>query len=160
MVELALPPGGFSDQGEGFEEFHRERGIPIRPGRGRHEATQFYVRFCFPNAAAAHAFRDRFGGVLADGYSPPRGPRTFGSPARVLTATAAARTSMLARPLATLSRDGAAHHAAWDHLFLQPRGYSPPVCPLQSPGATGVGPGQHACGADHDSKGQNANRDN
>ena len=62
IVELALPPGGFSDQGEGFEEFHRERGIPIRPGRGRHEATQFYVRFCFPNAAAADAFRNRFGG--------------------------------------------------------------------------------------------------
>jgi hypothetical protein len=62
MVELALPLGGFSDQGEGFEEFHRDRGIPIRPGRGRHEATQFYVRFCFPNAAAADAFRERFGG--------------------------------------------------------------------------------------------------
>jgi hypothetical protein len=62
LVELALPPGGFSDQGSGFDEFHRERGISIRPGRGRHEATQFYVRFCFSNAAAADAFRDRFGG--------------------------------------------------------------------------------------------------
>jgi hypothetical protein len=61
-VELALPPGGFSDQGSGFEEFHRERGIPVRPGRGRHEAEQFYVRFCFPNAGAADAFRGRFGG--------------------------------------------------------------------------------------------------
>jgi hypothetical protein len=62
IVELALPPGGFSDQGRGFEEFHRERGIPIRPGIGRHEVTQFYVRFCFPNAVAADAFRDRFSG--------------------------------------------------------------------------------------------------
>jgi hypothetical protein len=71
MVELALPPGGFSDQGQGFEEFHRERGIPIRPGRGRHEATQLYVRFCFPNASAADAFRVRFGGERAT-YAPER----------------------------------------------------------------------------------------
>ena len=62
VVELALPPDGFSDQGSGFEEFHRKRGIPIRPGRGRHEPTQFYVRFCFPSTAAADAFQNRFGG--------------------------------------------------------------------------------------------------
>ena len=41
---------------------HRELGIPIRHGRGRHKAEQFYVRFCFPHATAADAFRDRFGG--------------------------------------------------------------------------------------------------
>jgi hypothetical protein len=45
-----------------FEAFHREVGIPIRRGRGRHEAEQCYVRFCFPHVSAADAFRDRFGG--------------------------------------------------------------------------------------------------
>ena len=40
---------------------HRERGIFIRHGRGRHEAEQFYVRFCFHDAATADAFQGRFG---------------------------------------------------------------------------------------------------
>ena len=61
-----------------FNAFHHERGIPIR--RGRHEVEQFYVRFCFPDAAIADAFRERFGGVRFT-YSPsksgqrPSGPR-------------------------------------------------------------------------------------
>ena len=71
LVELALPPGGFSDHGSEFEAFHRERGIPIRPGTSRQEATQFYVRFCFPHAAAADAFRLRFGGERLT-YSRPK----------------------------------------------------------------------------------------
>ena len=62
VVELALPPGGFRSRSSEFEAFHRELGIPIRRGRGRHEAEQFYVRFCFPHATAADAFRDHFGG--------------------------------------------------------------------------------------------------
>jgi hypothetical protein len=62
VVELALPPGGFRGRSSEFEAFHRELGIPIRRGRGRHEAEQFHVRFCFPHATAADAFRDRFGG--------------------------------------------------------------------------------------------------
>jgi hypothetical protein len=62
VVELALPPGGFRSRSSKFEAFHRELGIPIRHGRGRHKAEQFYVRFCFPHATAADAFRDRFGG--------------------------------------------------------------------------------------------------
>src|SRR5262245_52846879 len=75
---------------------------------------------------AAHHGAWHHSSLQPRGYSPPRGHRGFGSLARVLTATAAARISMLARPLATLSRDGVAHRAAWDHPFLQPRGYSPP----------------------------------
>jgi hypothetical protein len=62
IVELMVPPGGFHDEGSGFEDFHRERGIPLRPGQGRQEAAQSYVRFCFPNVAAADAFHERFGG--------------------------------------------------------------------------------------------------
>ena len=62
LVELKLPPGGFRSQNLEFEAFHREYGIPIRRGRGRHEVEQFHVRFCFPDAPTADAFRERFGG--------------------------------------------------------------------------------------------------
>ncbi len=51
LVELELPPGGLPSQNLEFDAFHREHGIPIRRGRGRHEAEQFHVRFCFPDAA-------------------------------------------------------------------------------------------------------------
>jgi hypothetical protein len=45
-----------------IDTFHRERRIPVRRGRSRHEAEQFYIRFCFPDTATADAFRNRFGG--------------------------------------------------------------------------------------------------
>jgi hypothetical protein len=43
LVELELPPGGLPSQNLEFDAFHREHGIPIRRGRGRHEAEQFHV---------------------------------------------------------------------------------------------------------------------
>jgi hypothetical protein len=63
LVELAVPPRGFQEQDLEFEAFHRERGIHIRGGSGGQERGQFYIRFCFPSAALAYAFRDRFGGL-------------------------------------------------------------------------------------------------
>ena len=45
----------------GWTRFYRELDIPIRGGRGRHDAKQFSVRFCIPSRTAADAFRDRFG---------------------------------------------------------------------------------------------------
>src|SRR5215475_7149619 len=71
IVELALSPGGFRSQSLEFAAFHRERSIPIRRGCGRHELEEFHVRFCFPDAATADAFQDRFGGARLT-YSPPR----------------------------------------------------------------------------------------
>jgi hypothetical protein len=62
LVELALPSGGFRGVFLEIDAFHRERRIPVRRGRSRHEAEQFYIRFCFPDTATADAFRDRFGG--------------------------------------------------------------------------------------------------
>src|SRR5262245_24720443 len=62
LVELALPPGGFRSVFLEIDTFHRDRRIPVRRGRSRHEAEQFYIRFCFPDAATADAFRNRFGG--------------------------------------------------------------------------------------------------
>ena len=62
LVELALPPGGFRTVFLEIDTFHRDRRIPARRGRSRHEPEQFYIRFCFPDTATADAFRNRFGG--------------------------------------------------------------------------------------------------
>jgi hypothetical protein len=62
LVELALPPGGFRSVYLEIDAFHRERRIPLRRGRSRHEGEQFNIRFCFPDIATADAFRNRFGG--------------------------------------------------------------------------------------------------
>ena len=43
LVELAVPPGGFRSAFLEFDAFHRERRIPVRRGRSRHEAEQFYL---------------------------------------------------------------------------------------------------------------------
>jgi hypothetical protein len=80
LVELELPLGGFRNKSLELESFHRERGITIRRGCGRHAGEQFHVRFCFPDAATADAFRERFGGTRLT-YSPfkpgrPSGPRS------------------------------------------------------------------------------------
>jgi hypothetical protein len=61
LVELALPPGGFRGVFLEIDAFHRGRRIPVRRGRRRH-AEQVYIRFCFPDAATADTFRNRFGG--------------------------------------------------------------------------------------------------
>jgi hypothetical protein len=58
LVELELPAGGFRDKSQEFDAFHREHRIPVRRGRSRHEAEQFYIRFCFPDTATADAFRN------------------------------------------------------------------------------------------------------
>jgi hypothetical protein len=62
LVELALPTDGFRDVVLEIDTFHRERHIPVRRGRSRHKVKQFYIRFCFPDAATADAFRHRFDG--------------------------------------------------------------------------------------------------
>ena len=75
LVELALPPEGFRSVFLEFDAFHRDRRIPVRRGRSRHEAEQFHIRFCFSDIATADAFRDRFGGEClthAPGKPKPR----------------------------------------------------------------------------------------
>jgi hypothetical protein len=62
LVELALPPEGFRDVLLQIDTFHGERRIPVRRGRSRYEVMPFHIRFCFPDAATADAFRNRFGG--------------------------------------------------------------------------------------------------
>jgi hypothetical protein len=64
QVELALPAKGFRDVAQQIDAFHRERRIPVRRGRNRHKAKQLYIRFCFPDAATADAFRYRLALVI------------------------------------------------------------------------------------------------
>jgi len=63
LVELVLPPEGFRGVLLEIDAFHRDRRIPVRRGLNRHESKQVYIRFCFPDAATADAFRNRFGGM-------------------------------------------------------------------------------------------------
>jgi hypothetical protein len=69
VVELALPPGRFRSVFLEIDAFHRDRRIPVRRGRSRHEGEQFHIRFCFPDAATADAFRNCFGGECST-YAP------------------------------------------------------------------------------------------
>ena len=72
LVELALPPEGFRSVLLEIDAFHRNRRIPVRRGQNRHEVKQVYIRFCFPDAATAEAFRNRFGGECLT-HAPRRG---------------------------------------------------------------------------------------
>jgi len=90
LVELELPSGGFRNKSLELESFHSERGITIRRGCGRHEEEQFHVRFCFPDAATADAFRERFGGRRLT-YSPSKPGRPPGPQIAVSTLPLAAR---------------------------------------------------------------------
>ena len=76
LVQLAVPPEGFRGAFLEFDAFHRERRIPVRRGRSGREAEQLYIRFCFPDAATADAFRDRFGGECLTHAPEKPTPRT------------------------------------------------------------------------------------
>jgi hypothetical protein len=62
LVELVLPLEGFRSVLLEIDAFHRERHISVRRGRSRYEVKPFHIRLCFPDAATADAFRNRFGG--------------------------------------------------------------------------------------------------
>ena len=76
LVELALPLGPFRSVFLEIDAFHRERRIPVRRGRSRHEVKQVYIRFCFPDTATADAFRHRFGGECLTHAAEKPKPRT------------------------------------------------------------------------------------
>ena len=71
LVELALPPGGLRSIFLEIDAFHRQNRIPARRGRSQHDIGEPRIRFCFPDAATADAFRDRFGGKRMT-YTPER----------------------------------------------------------------------------------------
>src|SRR5215813_2897248 len=66
LVELTFPPGGFRSVLLEIDAFHRERRIPVRRGRSRHEVKQVYIRFCFPDAATAEAISQSLWGRVLD----------------------------------------------------------------------------------------------
>jgi hypothetical protein len=76
LVELAVPLGGFRSVFLEIDAFHRDRRIPVRRGRNRHEGEEVHIRFCFQGTATADAFRNRFGGeCLTHAPAKPK-PRT------------------------------------------------------------------------------------
>jgi hypothetical protein len=71
LVEVEVSPEGLRDALLEFDAFHRERRIPVYRGRSRQVAERFHIRFCFPDAATADAFRSRFGGQCLT-YAPEK----------------------------------------------------------------------------------------
>jgi len=65
IVELPVPPNGFGAKLDSIHEFHRQRGLEARRGRGQRRNDQEYVRWCFADRADAEAFERFFGGELA-----------------------------------------------------------------------------------------------
>ena len=76
LVELTFPPGGFRSVFLEIDAFHRDRRLPVRRGRTRHEAEKLHIRVCFPDTATADAFRNRFGGECLTYTSEQPKPRT------------------------------------------------------------------------------------
>jgi hypothetical protein len=61
IVELPVPPNGFGKTLDLIHEFHSERGLDIRRGRGQRRNDQDFVRWCFASCADAEAFKTKFG---------------------------------------------------------------------------------------------------
>jgi hypothetical protein len=79
LIELALPPKGLRAIFLDIDTFHRHNRIPARRGRSQHDIGQPRIRFCFPDAAIADAFRDRFGGVRMT-YAPEKSKSRTSTP--------------------------------------------------------------------------------
>jgi hypothetical protein len=80
LVELVVLLEDFHSIFLEIDAFHRERHIPVRRGRSRYQVKPFHIQFCFPDAATAHAFRNRFGGeCLTHPFSFRRAIRSVGS---------------------------------------------------------------------------------
>jgi hypothetical protein len=63
IIEIAVPLGGLGGRLNAMFDFHAERGIQAKRGRGRHEEDRDCVRWCFANAASTDALQQHFGGT-------------------------------------------------------------------------------------------------
>jgi hypothetical protein len=63
IVEIVVPPGGLGKQLDAMYDWHRERGIEVHLGSGRHEEGRDFIRWCFADQEMANAFAAAFGGV-------------------------------------------------------------------------------------------------
>jgi hypothetical protein len=62
-VEIVVPPGGLGKRLDAMYDWHRERGIEVHRGSGRHEEGRDIIRWCFADQEMANAFAAAFGGV-------------------------------------------------------------------------------------------------
>jgi hypothetical protein len=62
-VEIIVPPGGLGKQLDAMYDWHRERGIEARRGRGRRDENRDIIRWCFVDQKTAADFAAAFGGV-------------------------------------------------------------------------------------------------
>jgi hypothetical protein len=62
LVKMVVPPNGFGSKLNAMYDFHRERGIEVRRGRGERRGEQDSVRWCFANRSDAEDFSRMFGG--------------------------------------------------------------------------------------------------
>lgn len=62
IVEMEVPPSGFGTNLDSMYEFHRQRGIEARRGRGQRRDNQDHVRWCFAKPSDAQDFAKTFGG--------------------------------------------------------------------------------------------------
>lgn len=58
---MAVPPNGFGSKLNAMYEFHRERGLEARQGRGQRRGNQDFVRWCFNRQSDAENFAKTFG---------------------------------------------------------------------------------------------------
>jgi hypothetical protein len=56
----SFKPNGFGKKLDLIYEFHRQRGLDIRRGRGHRHDAQDYMRWCFADRADANAFEKYF----------------------------------------------------------------------------------------------------
>jgi len=61
IVEVVVPLGGLGKHLDDMHAWHLERGIKSRTRSARRDGRDT-VRWCFATAAAASAFKDKFGG--------------------------------------------------------------------------------------------------
>jgi hypothetical protein len=61
IVEVPVPQNGLGATLLAMHEFHHDRKLEHRRGRGQHRDGRDYVRWCFAHIADADAFQKAFG---------------------------------------------------------------------------------------------------
>jgi hypothetical protein len=79
IIEIVIPPHGLDAQtSREIVDFHRSRNIQVRFGY----AIKNVCRWCFSDAATAHAFKKQFSGNYVAKSKKPTAKRTMSKAAR------------------------------------------------------------------------------